>query len=160
MGLMIMDSEILLILGKMKLFKGLSEDELKMIAPYGRRLKFARNKTIIKEGDNGPGLHILISGEMQILLPQNAKEHHRLSNIYLGKLERGDYVGEYSLIDHQPASATVIAKEDCQIFHISCHNFEQMLENNDLTARKIYRNMLEVLVQRARGYIQELDLII
>jgi CRP-like cAMP-binding protein len=154
------ENEIQIILQKMKLFKGLSGDELNIIAPYGKRLKFERNKTIIKEGGTNPGLHVLISGEMEVLLPKGAKKRNRFSDIHLCKMERGDYVGEYSLIDHEPASAAVVAKEDCLIFYISCRKFDELIENNDLIGRKIFHSMLEVLVKRARNYDQELDLIV
>lgn len=154
------ENEIQIILKKMKLFKGLSGDELNTIAPYGKRLKFELNKTIIKEGDTKPGLYILISGEMEVLLPKGSNTHNRFSDIHLCKMKRGDYVGEYSLIDHEPASASVVAKEPCLIFYISCTHFDKLIENNDLIGRKIFHNMLEVVVKRARNYDQELDMLI
>lgn len=157
---MVLDNEVQIILSKMKLFKSLSDDELKIVAPYGKRLKIDKSKKIINEGEANPGLHILISGEMEVLLSESNKKHSRLSNIHLCKMERGDYVGEYSIIDHEPACATVVAKEPCHIFYISCKKFEELVDNNMVIANKVFRNMLEVLVKRARNYDQELDMIL
>ena len=157
---MAFENEIQIILKKMKIFKGLSNDELKIIDPYGKRVKHERGKIIIQEGSSRPGLHVLISGEMEVLLSKNSRQNNRLSNIHLCKMQRGDYVGEYSLIDHEPASASVVAKENCLIFYISSQNFDKLIKNNDFIASIIFRNMLEVLIQRGRRYDQELDLII
>ena len=150
-------NEIVMILRKMKLFKTLSGDELIIVAEYGKRLQFQNGKSVIKEGDSEPGLYILISGVMDVSLLNNGKVHHRFSNIHLAKMERGDYVGEYSLIDHQPASATVTAKEECLVFYISSIKFNKMIESNNSIGRKILHNMLKVLVKRARKYDNELD---
>ena len=157
---MAFENEIQIILQKMKLFKGLPDDELEVIGPFGKRVKFERNQTIIKEGASKPGLHVLISGEIEVLLPKNNTSNKRLSNIHLCKMERGDYFGEYSLIDNEPASASVVAKENCLIFYISCSNFEKLIEAHKVIGGKIFRNMLEVLVKRLRNYDQELDMII
>ena len=115
-------NEIEIILQKMKLFSSLTDDELKIVAEYGVRLQFQNGKSVIKEGDNEPGLYILISGLMDVSLLNSGKVNNRFSNIHLSKMERGDYVGEYSLIDQEPASATVTAKEECLVFYISCKN--------------------------------------
>lgn len=157
---MIFEHEVQAILGKMKIFEGLTDEELRSVSPYGERLEISKNRKIIKEGAAEPGLHILVSGEMEVLLSESDTARTRLSTLHLGKIECGDYVGEYSLIDHEPASASVIAKEACLIFYISCKQFNTMADTHNLIANKIYRNMLKVLVKRARSYDQELDLVL
>lgn len=154
------NDDLSFILHKMKLFKGLTDDELLQVAPYGKQLQVEMGKKVIKEGEEKPGLFVLISGEMEVFLSKNPRQNGRLSNVLLSSIKRGDYVGEYSLIDQKPASATVVAKEKCLLFHISCLDFDQLIYDYTAMAAKIYRNMLEVLVARARNYDQELDLIV
>lgn len=154
------NDDLHLILQKMKLFKGFNNEELNIMPAYGRQLTIETGKNAIREGQNNPGLYVLIVGEMEVMLPKNTEHTERLSNVLLGLIKRGDYVGEYSLIDHQPASATVIAKEQCLVFHISSEKFDELINEHECIAKKIYRNMLEVLVARVRNYDQELDLIV
>ena len=157
---MIFEDEVQAILGEIKIFEGLADEELRTISPYGERLEVPKNAEIIKEGAPEPGLHILFSGEMEVLLSESDAPRNRFSTLHLGKVECGDYVGEYSLIDHKPASASVIAKEPCLVFYISCKKFNTMADAHNLIAMKIFRNMLKVLVKRARSYDQELDLVL
>jgi CRP/FNR family cyclic AMP-dependent transcriptional regulator len=158
---MIQDPNVLrMMLGKMKLFQDFSDDELRTVLQYGECLEVAQSQVIIKEGDAEPGLYVLVSGEMEVLLSEGHKFRNRPSSLHLCKLEVGDYVGEYSLIDHEPASACVVAKEPCLIFSIPCIEFDKMIASNDVIAAKVYRNMLQLLVARARKYDEELDLVL
>jgi CRP-like cAMP-binding protein len=157
----IKDPKVLkMVLGKMKLFQDFSDEELRTVLQYGECLDVAEQQVIIKEGDAEPGLYVLVSGEMEVLLSEGHTFRNRPSSVLLCKIEVGDYVGEYSLIDHEPASACVITKEQCLIFSISCVEFEEMIASNNVIAAKVYRNMLQLLVARARQYDAELDLVL
>ena len=155
-----MDNELHLILSKMKILDGLTEDEIKTIAPYGEKIQFPAEKIIIRERENSPGLYILISGTMEVYLAADARTRHRISDVNLCRMERGDCVGEYSLIDGNPASATVKTLENCIIFHISPANFAELREKHPVITGKIFFNMLKVLVARAREYDIELDMVL
>lgn len=154
------NNDLNFVLKKMNLFKNLTDEELTILAPFGKQIWFDRGKKVIRENQEKPGLFVLISGEMEVLLSKDKPQSHRLSDILLTTIKRGDYVGEYSLIDAKPASATVVAKEKCLVFHISCGDFDRLVDENKLIANKIYRNMLEVLVERERNYDQELDILV
>lgn len=150
--------DLKLILQKMKLFSGLTDKELAVIAPYGKKLNSDANKKIIKEGEIRPGLFVLINGEMEVLLPKDTQHNNRFSTVILSSITRGDYVGEYSLIDHQPASAAVVTKEKSLIFHISGTSFDKLVVEHQTISNKIYLNMLKELITQARSYDRELDL--
>ncbi len=47
-----------------KLLKGLSYDDIKIILSYGKRISFKENDTIIKEGQTGHSLFIVIKGQV------------------------------------------------------------------------------------------------
>ena len=152
-----LDLEINRILLSMNLFKGCSEENIKIIVQFGKKCRFSKSERIIAEGEDAPGLFILLSGELEVRLPKNSPTHNRLTDIHLYNMERGDYVGEFSLIDGKAASADVVATLDCLIFHISRKDFNAMVDQYDNIAKCIYRNMLEVMVARARKYDDELD---
>ena len=151
------DLEINRILQGMKLFKGCSEEDIKTIVQYGKKCRFTKGESIITEGEEAPGLFVVLAGELEVRLPKDSPMHNRLSDIHLYNMERGDYVGEFSLIDGKNASADVIATLNCLIFHISRKDFNLLVDKYDYIAKCIYRNMLEVMVERARKYDDELD---
>lgn len=155
-----MENELHIILSKMKILDGLTDEEIKILAPYGKKIQFPADKIIIRERENSPGLYILISGAMEVYLAADARTRQRLSDVNLCKMDRGNCVGEYSLIDGQPASATVKTLENCIIFHISPANFAELREKHPVITGKIFYNMLKVLVARAREYDIELDMVL
>lgn len=154
------NKELLDILQDGKIFRGLSDDYLRMISTHGNMLEFNKNDIIIEEGQIGHPLYVIIEGQVEVFLPKTRKGgmQERPTRIRLGRLTQGDCIGEYSLIDNQPASASVIAIEPCKIFAISRSEFEKIIISSDYLARIIYKNMLKVLIKRSRQYDNELDI--
>jgi CRP-like cAMP-binding protein len=152
------NSEVQCVLSGIKLFKGCSQEQIKVIISYGKTIRFRKGETIIREGEPAPGLNILMAGEADVKLPKISPYRRRLSEIHLYSMRHGDYVGEFSLIDGKPASASTVALNDCFIFHISRNSFYELVDKYDSIAKNIYRNMLEVMVARGREYDEELDM--
>ncbi len=148
------------ILQAAKIFDGISDDHLKMIFNSGNIKRFNTNDIIIQEGQTGHPLHIIVDGEAEIFLPQKGKGHtgERPTRIKLKKLIKGDCIGEYSLIDNKPASASAVALSLCETYQLSRQNFKKIIVSSDHLAKNIYKNMLLVLIQRCRDNDSELDM--
>jgi CRP-like cAMP-binding protein len=154
------EHELLMTLRESKLLRGLLEDDLAMISSYGRRVAFQKNATLIKEGQAEHPLYIVIKGQVEVVLPKErgGQDSERATRIKLCQLVQGDFIGEYGLIDKEPASASVIAVEPCEVFEISRSDFDKILNSSDRLAKNIYRNMLQVTIKRARDSNKELDI--
>ena len=61
-------------------------------------------------------------------------------------LEPGEVAGEMSVVDHQPASAYVVAQEDCQVLVMSEKAIWALVDRYSIVAR----NLLYILSQRVR----------
>jgi len=156
----VFDTELLSILQEAKIFRDLSVDYIEMISTHGDILDFDRNDIIIEEGQAGHPLYIILDGQVEIFLPKKRKFYtkERPSKIKLNRLAQGDCIGEYSLIDDEPASASVVAVEPCKVFKMPREEFEKIITSGDHLAKIIYKNMLKVLVKRSRQYDNELDI--
>jgi CRP-like cAMP-binding protein len=73
-----------------------------------------------------------------------------MSKVQLNTLNAGDCFGEYSLIDQQPTSASVIATQPGELIKIPKPAFDAVLQTNDRIAKTIYHNILRILIQRLR----------
>jgi len=146
------ENELLTILHESKLLKGLFDDDLEIIFSCGKRVAFKENDTIIQEGQTGHSLFIIINGIVEVVLPKERglAAVDRATRIRLDNLTKGDFIGEYSFIDKEPASASVIALEPCELIEIKHPDFEKILDSNDRLAKNIYKNMLKVVIKRAR----------
>ena len=78
----------------------------------------------------------------------------------LNILSEGDCFGEYSLIDSEPASASVVAMDHGQILEISHDVLERILVSHDHMAKTIYYNMLRMLIRRLKEKDTEIDLLL
>jgi CRP-like cAMP-binding protein len=65
---------------------------------------------IIRQGDEGRGLFVVLSGELEVFAEDAAA-----GPVPLGRLSTGDIFGEMSLIANQPTSATVRAQTRCTL---------------------------------------------
>jgi CRP-like cAMP-binding protein len=110
---------------------------------------------IVNEGDRLDRLFILLSGRIDVVLPEGER---RASDVMLTQLGPGDCFGEYAFVDHQPASATIRTAEDCSVFSISHKTLNEFLETHHSVASIVYRNLLKILVGRLRATNAELDL--
>ena len=97
---------------------------------------------------------------MEVVLSEEGGDQGlvRATRIKLGHQVQGDFIGEYALIDREPASASVIAVEPCEVFEITQSDFDKILNSSDRLAKTIYRNMLQVTIKRARDSNKELDI--
>ena len=153
-------TDLLTILHQSKLFHGLSEEDLSFILSNGTRKIFNTNEALIKEGQQDHSLFIIIKGHVEVILPKsiNGLQMERATQIKLGRMAQGDFIGEYSFIDQQPASASVLALEPCEVFEITKPEFEKIINTSDRLAKSIYKNMLRVLIKRIRDINKELDM--
>ena len=101
-----------------------------------RNLK--KGAVLISAGQPSHFLYLLLSGRLRI--------HLKLKMRPLTVLEPGEIVGELSVIDGQPASAYVIADEDCRLLALDEKTMWSLIETSHAAAR----NLLVVLSQRLR----------
>jgi CRP-like cAMP-binding protein len=119
-----------------KLFKGLSDGELKKIERSLKTVKHPAGHDIVVRGDGGVGFMVITDGTVTVSTVQGKKR----------KLGPGDSFGEMALLDHEGRSATVKADTDVSLATIPEWGFKSFLEEHPEVA---YR-LLQVLSQRVR----------
>jgi len=107
------------------LFENLSEENIDCITNLTCIKTYAKNTTIIYEGDISDSLYILLSGRARVFSSdEQGKE------LTLKSLAKGDYFGEMSLLDDSPRSASITTLEDVKVAVIAKEHFMQcMLEH-------------------------------
>ncbi|MDH3376113.1 MAG: cyclic nucleotide-binding domain-containing protein [Gammaproteobacteria bacterium] len=126
-----------------------------MIFYRGSVIQIHDGDAIITEGQANTALYVVLSGELHVSLPDRMG---RVTGISLAARRPGECVGEYSFLDHRPASASVRANQPTELFKITHQAFEGLLGAHSDVARQVYRNLLVALVDRLRASNAELDL--
>jgi len=140
--------------GKTKSNKATTTDKYKMDIgqkdmsdPTGERKQVKAGDIIFEEGEVGDVAYLVISGEVEIFRTAGNKER------VLATLDRGEIIGEMSLIDNSPRMASARALSDTEMTIISRNSLQNRLdrlEEND----RVLRRLIAVLVTRIRGQAQ------
>src|SRR3954468_4781416 len=87
---------------RVPLFSMLTNDQAQGIADSVVKRRFRRGEIIVEHGRKSNPLFTRVTGRAGVLTADS-----RGREVILGVLQPGDYVGEMSLIDNEPHSATV-----------------------------------------------------
>ncbi|MDF9407524.1 cyclic nucleotide-binding domain-containing protein [Pelotomaculum isophthalicicum JI] len=138
---------IVRILKKIPFFEGLDARTLEFFARCATLIKVKKGEMIFREGQTSDKMYIIVQGKVEI--SRTGKDGQvRI----LAQLEHPDMLGEMTLLDGKPRSATAIAGEDSILFSLSRQDFQIFLKSNFPVALKI----IETLSLRLRTADEQL----
>jgi CRP-like cAMP-binding protein len=112
------------ILRQQPLFGCLSDAQLDALLPRGQVAHFGRGETLIRQGDNGDSMFILVNGEAGVMVEAGGELQP------VASLHSGDCFGEMSLLTGEPRRATVRALADCDVVEIRKAVLARSLKEN------------------------------
>jgi CRP/FNR family transcriptional regulator, cyclic AMP receptor protein len=115
--------ERILFLKRIPLFENLVPGDIKQVAALAQEESFIDGVNIVREGEIGDVMFIIVSGEVRVLITKDQKE------IELARRKAGQYVGEMALISKEPRSATVRAVGNVRALCIDQKSFESLLRD-------------------------------
>lgn len=127
----------LAMLGQVELFGGLTKKELRQVSTLARETRFSSNETIVAQGTAGGRFFLILEGVADVTFDGRK----------LATLGPGDHIGEMSLIDGQPRSATVTATQPVRALSVASFNFRALLREHPPIAEKL----LVALCRRLRA---------
>jgi len=98
-------------LARTPIFAGLPERVIALIASSVRMVELAAGEQLLREGDPARAMFVVRSGEIEIFKHGRAETEQRLAI-----LTPGDCLGEMSLIDIQPRSASARASGAAKVY--------------------------------------------
>lgn len=124
------------LLAQMPLFAACSQRELAQVAALTVPAEFPAGSVLTRQGASGGLAFVIASGSAEVV-----RGGRRLA-----RLGPGDVVGEMSLIDGEPRSATVRALSDMEVLEVSADDLRRLLRK----APSVTRKLLEALSERLR----------
>ena len=125
------------LLAKMPLFSACNQRELAQVAALTVPAEFPAGAVLTRQGASGGLAFVIASGSAEVV-----RGGRRLA-----RLGPGDVVGELSLIDGEPRSATVRALTDMEVLEVSAEDLRRLLRKVPTVVRKL----LEALSERLRS---------
>jgi Cyclic nucleotide-binding domain len=107
-------------LRRIKILGGLAEDQLERFAAFAEVQRVPQWATIVKQGDHGDAMFLILEGELRVRMEVGGKE------TILTTLGPGDFFGDISLLDQGPRSADVVANMDSLVVKLTAAGFEKL----------------------------------
>ncbi|MEQ1700518.1 MAG: cyclic nucleotide-binding domain-containing protein [Ilumatobacteraceae bacterium] len=121
------------------LFQGCSTKDLEKIAKASDEITMPAGSLIVDQGQTGREAFIVLSGT--VLVKRNGKK--------VGTFGPGTMVGELSLLDHGPRTATVSCETECVLLLLDQRHFMGVLDQVPALAHKLLATLA--------GRIRDLD---
>ena len=125
----------------MPLFAHLSLSQLDEVNRLLSPVEFLAGEVIVREGEPGRDLYILVEGEVAIY-----KAFRTPAEVRLSVMQPGAYFGEIAILDNEPRSATIVATENSRLLALASARFKELL----LQAPEISFEVFPVLTERLR----------
>lgn len=130
---------------RVPLFSKLTPLQAVSVADAVVKRRFKRGEMIVEQGKKSDALFILLNGRARVVTAD-----HRGREVILATLQAGDHIGEMSLIDNEPHSASVRADEQTDALVLGRSEFARCLPENSSMAYAVMRGLVQRLRQADR----------
>ncbi len=128
-----------------QLVKHSSAGDVEALLACLRRATLAPGETLVDDGATISSLYLVWDGELCCRI-ENGDD-----TVEIGRIGPGQYVGEVSLLDPGPATATVIAESPTTVYELTRGDFDQLGQANPVIRSKLIRAMVAQLIERLRS---------
>lgn len=132
---------------KSQFFSDLDRDEIEMLCFWMKAYTAPAGTLILKEGaEDSSSLCIIAEGTVNIFKLSEPNDDH----IKIAEIEAGASIGEMSVIDGKPLSASAISLTDATILIMTRDDFQNLLKKNSNLGIKILYRMAKLISERLR----------
>jgi CRP/FNR family cyclic AMP-dependent transcriptional regulator len=125
------------------LFSGCSKKELEKVAKAADEIEMTEGALVVDQGQTGREAFVILRGDVTI--KRNGRK--------IASLGAGDVVGELSLLDHGPRTATAVCATDCTLLVIDQRRFIGVLDAVPSIAHKLMAALASRIREMDRTYM-------
>jgi CRP-like cAMP-binding protein len=127
---------------RVHLFEMLTPVQVESLTSALTKQRFKRNECVVELGGQSNALYIILAGTARVVLT-----NEKGREVIVASLRTGDYIGEMSLIDNEPHSATVVAETQLDVLTLSREGFSKCVMGNASTSLAVMRGLVRRLRQ-------------
>lgn len=139
-------SEIIAFFMNQPIFDRMNAEELKVVARHMSVIELAAGDTLFHESDKGNFVCFIVRGELDVIKKAEADGHEAR----LARLTIGQSIGEMSIVDDAPRSATVRACTPTLLYTLSKSAFDLILERHSKIGTKMLKGVARLLCANLR----------
>ena len=127
------------------LFEGLNREEMTTIASHMQRLHLDAGETLFNQWDKADCVYFVEDGALDVLTKSGPETYTSVAT-----LRRGRSIGEMSLIDNFPRSATVRAPAASLVVRFSREKFDRLMMDHTAIGIKILKGLARLMAQNLK----------
>ncbi len=127
-------------LASVPFFEGFSTDDLRRVLDLSDQMEATTGTVLVDQGDPGTYCFVIVEGTASVYVRGE----------YVASSGPGSMVGEMSLIDHRPRTATVVADSDLLVLRFGIRAFRTLLEEMPKSSERVMTE-LRARLERVEG---------
>lgn len=131
-------------------FQSLEKEELATISDHIDFLEVEAGVSLFKEGDEGDCVYFVVDGEIDVIKETMNGPRVGISRVVIANLTKGSTIGELSMIDSTPRSATVETHTRSILVRLTSDGFELVLDQYPKIGIKILKGLTQLLSRNLR----------
>jgi CRP-like cAMP-binding protein len=137
--------QLIIMLEQIHLFEDFNQNEINVLANFLKAYQADQGTVLFREGDQAGYMCFLIEGRLEVFKDVEFGQKKKLAEIRAGKS-----IGEMSVIDNLPNSATVVAGAPSILILLTRRDLQQIAQNQPQLAIKLLWHLANLLSQRLR----------
>ena len=133
------------VLKEIPFFEEFEEDELNYFAKQLSLRSVETNTVLFRQDDIGDYMIFIVEGSVDVQLDSPTSKR------IIANYGYGSCVGEMSIVDDYPRSATIMVTEPSELLILTKNRFETINEDNPRVGIKIIKGIARNLSRRLRG---------
>ena len=130
---------------RVPLFAMLTTEQAAPLAGAVEKRRFKRGETVVEQGKNSLALYVMLTGRARVLMTDSQGRE-----VILATLRTGDCIGEMSIIDDEPHSATVVTESQSDMLVLEREVFSRCMAENASISDAVMRGLVQRLRQSTR----------
>ncbi|MFH2064100.1 MAG: DUF4388 domain-containing protein [Pseudomonadota bacterium] len=138
------------ILSNFSMFQSIDRDQIGKLVKFLKLAQFSKGDYIIRKGEPGKNLYIILSGTIEVLGD---------NNIRIAVLKKGEVFGEMSLLSGDPVGADIKVAEPAKVLYFQSHDFRRVLHRfptmqlylAKLLSKRLARTNIDKLSENTAG---------
>jgi len=139
------EPELFTVLRRVPIFQDLSRRQFDRIEGILHRRSYVAGEAIVREGDIGVGMYVILSGEVDII--QHGQEG---AETRLATFGSGDFFGDQVLLDESARTASAIAREPTKAVGFFRPDLLELIESSPRLGLKIVMRLSHMISVRLR----------
>lgn len=127
-----------------QMFLRFSDEELARLARFGEPRRFRGGDYLVRRGEVGPGLMIILSGQVEATQPNSGEPAHIVTH------ERGNFMGELAQLSGRPYLVDEKALTDVEVLAIAPDRLRALL----VAEANLGEQLMRALILRRVGLIE------